>query len=74
MKLFMKLLKFVSIVCHALTIIGVVVGTGLFLVTLTSSKGAPQEAAGAAMSLCFAILPYCFARSIDGIKGNMESR
>lgn len=42
-------------------------GSIFFLMTLTSSNGAPQEAAGSAMSLCFVIIPYCFSRAADSI-------
>lgn len=48
-----------------LTIIGSVIGGLVVLVTLGSAKGAPQEAAGAAIGLSFAILPYCIARALS---------
>jgi hypothetical protein len=38
---------------------------GMLLFTLTSSNGAPQEAAGAAIACGFAIIPYVFARAIS---------
>jgi sugar phosphate permease len=48
-----------------LTIIGSVIGGLLILFTLLSAKGAPQEAAGAAVGLSFAIIPYCIARALS---------
>lgn len=62
-------MKTLSKVFHAFTILGAFIAAGLFVFTMTKSKGAPQEAAGAAMSLCFVIIPYCFARAFDGIIG-----
>ena len=47
-----------------LTIIGSVLGGLVILVTPGSAKSAPQEAAGAAIGLSFAILPYCIARAV----------
>lgn len=48
--------------------------TGLFSVfsalvlymTLKEAKGAPQEAAGAAIALCVVIIPYVFTRAVEG--------
>ena len=41
-------------------------GAGVLLVlTVLAAKGAPQEAAGAAMAAVIAIAPYCFARAFD---------
>ena len=48
--------------------------TGLFAViaalivfaTLASAKGAPQEASGAVIALCCAVIPYVFTRAIEG--------
>ena len=62
-------MKIISKVFHGFTIIGALVAFVSFILTLTASNGAPQEAAGAAMSLCFVIIPYCFARAVDGIIG-----
>lgn len=41
---------------------------GLVLVaSVVGAKGAPQEAAGAAIALCVAVIPYVFTRAIEGI-------
>lgn len=37
------------------------------LVSLASAKGAPQEAAGAAIACAMAIIPYVFTRAIQGL-------
>ena len=34
---------------------------------VVASKGAPQEAAGAAIALCIAVIPYVFTRAVEGI-------
>lgn len=39
--------------------IGAALGSIAFLFTLAGTKSAPQEAAGAAIALCFVIIPYC---------------
>ena len=36
----------------------------LFL-TIGSANGAPQEAAGSAMAVGLAVIPYCFARALS---------
>ena len=42
------------------------IGAGMLLFfTIMSSNGAPQEAAGAAMSCAVAIIPYIFARAFE---------
>jgi sugar phosphate permease len=51
-----------------LTIIGSVIGGLMIFATLASAKGAPQEAAGAAIGLSFAIIPYCIARAVSEIR------
>lgn len=44
-----------------LTYVGAAFGALLVLMVLTSARGAPQEAAGAAMALAFTAIPYCVA-------------
>lgn len=39
--------------------IGVAISAIMLFLTLAASNGAPQEAAGAAIALCFVIIPYC---------------
>ena len=51
-----------------LTVVGSVIGGLLIFITLGSAKGAPQEAAGAAIGLSFAIIPYCLARAVSEIQ------
>lgn len=46
------------------TVIGAVLGFFTLVATLTSSNGAPQEAAGAAIAVAFVIIPYCFGRAV----------
>jgi len=49
--------------CWVLTIIGAVLGGEVLFATFASAKGAPQEAAGAALAVALVVLPYCFARA-----------
>lgn len=51
-----------------LTIIGAFISIFMLFITLTQSNGAPQEAAGAALSLCFVVIPYVMARSVEKIE------
>jgi magnesium-transporting ATPase (P-type) len=55
-------------ICWLFTIIGVLIGTYVFVVTLTKSNGAPQEAAGAAIALCFVVIPYVLARAVEKLE------
>jgi hypothetical protein len=47
-----------------LTLLGCVVG-GFFLFSSFVEKGAPQQAAAAAIAVGFAVIPYCFARAVS---------
>lgn len=38
-----------------------------FLDALLSPMSAPQQAAAAAMAMCWAVLPYVFARAVEGL-------
>lgn len=49
----------------ALTMIGSVIGGLILLWTIFTAEGAPQEAAGAAVAIAFAVLPYCFTRAMQ---------
>jgi len=56
-----------------LSLAGAALG-GLQLVSVfTEAKSAPQQASGAAIALALAVLPYCLARSIQGLTGGMDS-
>jgi len=46
-----------------LTAIGSVLGGLVVLIGVTAAKGAPQEAAAAAIGIAFAVIPYCLARA-----------
>ena len=51
-----------------LTIIGCLLGGVELLGVMVSAKSAPQQAAGSAQAVAFAVLPYCLARAIQEIK------
>jgi len=40
------------------------------IVAITTANGAPQEAAGAAIALNIAIIPYCLARAFSEFRSN----
>lgn len=49
-----------------IAIIGVVIGCLSFGLTLLSVDiSAPQQAAGAAIALCWVVIPYCLARAVS---------
>jgi hypothetical protein len=56
------------------TILACIIAGSLFIFTITSSKGAPQEAAGAAMACAVAIIPYVFARAVEKLSNNDKER
>ena len=51
-----------------LVLFSTIAAGGVFLVTLSSAKSAPQEAAGMAIAVALAVIPYVFARSLEGIR------
>lgn len=46
---------------EVVAMIGAILGGLVLIMTFTSANGAPQEAAGAALSLGLAVIPYCLA-------------
>lgn len=46
-----------------LTILGSALGGAVAIIGVSASRGAPQEAAAAAMGIAFAVIPYCLARA-----------
>lgn len=50
--------------CWVITIISCIIAGMVLLATFTSSNGAPQEAAGAAMAAAIAVIPYVFSRAV----------
>lgn len=59
-----------KILFWVISLLGAIVGGGMLLIAVTSSNGAPQEAAGAAMACGFAIIPYVFARAVSELVKN----
>jgi hypothetical protein len=56
-----------KIFSYILVIIGTLIGGFTFFDTMISAESAPQQSAGAAMALAWAVLPYCFARAVEKI-------
>jgi len=53
-----------------ISLVGSATGLVTLIGTLGGANGAPQEAAGAAIAVAFAVIPYCFARAMS----EMESK
>jgi hypothetical protein len=51
-----------------ITLVGAVLGGGNFLFTTLYAVSAPQQAAGAAIAVAAAVIPYCMARAVEGLK------
>ena len=51
----------------AMTAIGSIIGALILTAGLLTAKGAPQQAAAASIALCWAVLPYVFARAVDEV-------
>jgi hypothetical protein len=54
-------------ICWGVTALATVVSSLLFVSTMGAANGAPQEAAGAAMALAIAVIPYVFTRCFEGM-------
>lgn len=52
---------------YLLTILGGIVGAALIAYVLTLDS-APQQGAGAAIGVAFAVIPYCMARAFEKIR------
>ena len=50
---------------NIIALLGAVAGGFTLFATFGAAKGAPQEAAGAALALAFAVIPYVFARAVQ---------
>lgn len=58
---------------YILPVLGAVLGGQHFLQTLVMAESAPQQAAGAAMAVAYAFLPYVFARSMVELVGDQTA-
>jgi hypothetical protein len=68
------LLLIISILFWVISILGSALGVLTLISTLKSATGAPQEAAGAAMAISFAVIPYCVARAVSEIQSNFKKK
>lgn len=50
---------------YSLAAVGAFIGGFEFFSAMTKAQSAPQQAAGAAMALCWAVLPYVLARAVQ---------
>jgi hypothetical protein len=51
--------------CFVVSLVAACIAAVVFVGTIEAANGAPQQAAGAAMALCIAVIPYVFSRSIE---------
>jgi hypothetical protein len=52
-----------------ITFVGALVGGLFLLIAFFGSNGAPQQAAGAAIGIGCAVIPYCLARAVSELRG-----
>lgn len=50
-----------------ISLLGAGLGIIEFVGTLSGASSAPQQAAGAAMAVCWAVIPYVIARAVSEI-------
>lgn len=55
------------IIVWVATLLGAIIGGFQFLNAMLLATSAPQQAAGAAMALCWVVIPYVFSRAIEGM-------
>lgn len=60
-----KLEEVFALFLQMMVIGGALFATFQFSSALTTSESAPQQAAGSAMALCYAVIPYVFARAFE---------
>ena len=60
-------MRIMSFFLWVVALLGGLFGALTFGLTMTAAESAPQEAAGAAMGIAFAAIPYVVARAWDGI-------
>lgn len=51
----------------AITVVATVVAAFIAMWSIVGATGAPQQAAGAAVALCVAVIPYIFTRCFERI-------
>lgn len=54
-------------ICWGITALAACIAALVFVSIMGEANGAPQEAAGAAMALAIAIIPYVFTRCLEGL-------
>ncbi|MCI0448164.1 MAG: hypothetical protein L0Y79_00060 [Chlorobi bacterium] len=65
-------MKIIIKIFYGISIIGVFFAIDWFLAAMKSSSSAPQQAAGSAIALCYVVIPYCLARAIEKIIGDIK--
>ena len=60
--------------CWVITIIASILAAFVLIGTVVGSSGAPQEAAGAAISAAIVIIPYVFTKAVEGLTNRAEEQ
>jgi hypothetical protein len=54
-----------KMICWFLSIISSLIGAIVAVALIGWANGAPQQAAGAAIGIAWAVIPYCIARAVS---------
>lgn len=60
-------MRTIKLICWVATILGGVIGSGVFLYGMTAVESDMQMGSLSAFAIGFAVLPYCLARAITEI-------
>jgi hypothetical protein len=60
------------IILWIISVLSSVYGAIEFIISMSAAQSAPQQAAGAAMCLCYVIIPYCIARAVSSIQRDAQ--
>lgn len=60
-------LQLIRILAHVISLICAVLAVIVFVFFMIKADNIVKQTDAAALSLCIAILPYCFARAVDAL-------
>jgi len=62
-------MNFLKSIFHIVTIFGAIMAFMQLVDTMTISENVMQQASGAAIALCYVVIPYCLARAVEQLTG-----
>jgi hypothetical protein len=62
-------MNFLKSIFHIVTIFGACLAAMQLADTMTVSENVMQQASGAAIALCYVVIPYCLARAVEQLAG-----